>query len=443
MVKSRGQRKHGSSSGLMRAPVLAAIVVVLAAAAAAGALVAAGRSPVGAYGSSGPPTTQATHVAAVHHASPPKPLEVTSVSPKPGAAGMGFRSDVVVSFNEPLRSTSPLPRLLGAPPGAWTRTSPRTVAFHPAGNFVPYAKVAVVLPAATESAAGARLGVTKVYRFSIAGPSTLRLQQLLAELGYLPLAFVPQSGQAAAGSATAGAATVSSPATASSGLPVGPPGPSGTAAASVPPAPPTRVFEPTEARDIPLFALHGAFNWRFAHIPGSLAALWQQGVPNLITTGAVMAFESDHGLVTDGVAGPKVWDTLLQAVAGRDLDRNGYDYVYVTTSIPEYVTLWRNGAITFKTFANTGIAQAPTQLGTWPVYARYVTTTMSGTNPDGSHYSDPGIPWTSYFHGGDALHGFLRSQYGFPQSLGCVEMTFQAAGELYPFTPLGTLVTVL
>jgi lipoprotein-anchoring transpeptidase ErfK/SrfK len=91
---------------------------------------------------------------------------------------------------------------------------------------------------------------------------------------------------------------------------------------------------------------------------------------------------------------------------------------------------------------NTGIPAAPTENGTYPVYVRYVTTTMSGTNPDGSSYSDPGIPWVSYFHGGDALHGFLRSSYGSPQSLGCVEMPFTDAQSLWPHTPIGTLVTV-
>ena len=49
---------------------------------------------------------------------------------------------------------------------------------------------------------------------------------------------------------------------------------------------------------------------------------------------------------------------------------------------------------------------------------------MSGTNPDGSHYADP-VTWVSYFNGGDALHQFYRSTYGWPQSLGCVEMTVQ------------------
>ena len=67
---------------------------------------------------------------------------------------------------------------------------------------------------------------------------------------------------------------------------------------------------------------------------------------------------------------------------------------------------------------------------------------MSGTNPDGSHYSDPGIPWVSYFNGGDALHGFDRSSYGTPQSVGCVEMPPANAAVVYPLTPMGTLVTV-
>ena len=69
-------------------------------------------------------------------------------------------------------------------------------------------------------------------------------------------------------------------------------------------------------------------------------------------------------------------------------------------------------------------------------------TTMSGTEPGGQKYSDPGIPWVSYFHGGDALHGYLRAQYGYPQSLGCVEMPYSSAETVFPLTPIGTLVTI-
>ncbi len=67
---------------------------------------------------------------------------------------------------------------------------------------------------------------------------------------------------------------------------------------------------------------------------------------------------------------------------------------------------------------------------------------MRGTNPDGSKYSDPGIPWVSYFNGGDALHGFVRGGYGYPQSDGCVEMPPANAAVVYPLPPIGTLVTV-
>jgi lipoprotein-anchoring transpeptidase ErfK/SrfK len=92
---------------------------------------------------------------------------------------------------------------------------------------------------------------------------------------------------------------------------------------------------------------------------------------------------------------------------------------------------------------NTGVASVATESGTWPVYSRFTVTTMKGTNPNGTKYSDPGIPWVSYFHGGDALHGFIRSSYGFPQSDGCVEMPIAHAAIVFPLTPLGTLVTVL
>ena len=56
--------------------------------------------------------------------------------------------------------------------------------------------------------------------------------------------------------------------------------------------------------------------------------------------------------------------------------------------------------------------------------------------------SDPHIPDVSYFIGGDALHGFTRASYGSPQSLGCVEMPYSMAAQVFPYTPIGTLVDV-
>ncbi len=70
------------------------------------------------------------------------------------------------------------------------------------------------------------------------------------------------------------------------------------------------------------------------------------------------------------------------------------------------------------------------------------TGTMSGQNPDGSHYHDTGIRWISYFHRGEALHAFNRTSFGTPQSLGCVELPLASAAKVWPYTPIGTLVTI-
>ena len=120
----------------------------------------------------------------------------------------------------------------------------------------------------------------------------------------------------------------------------------------------------------------------------------------------------------------------------------GYTFVHVSEGSPETESTWHNGKTVVSGLVNTGIPAAPTATGTYPVFEHALSVTMSGTNPDGSHYSDPGVPYVSYFNGGDALHGFIRGGYGFPQSLGCVEMPYSEASSVYPYTPIGTLVDV-
>jgi lipoprotein-anchoring transpeptidase ErfK/SrfK len=104
--------------------------------------------------------------------------------------------------------------------------------------------------------------------------------------------------------------------------------------------------------------------------------------------------------------------------------------------------VWHSGKTVLTGPVNTGISSQPTASGTYPVFEHIASGTMSGSNPDGSHYDDPGIQYISYFNGGDALHAFNRAQYGSPQSLGCVEMPTGEAGSVYPYTPIGTLVHV-
>ncbi|NNN01480.1 MAG: L,D-transpeptidase [Acidimicrobiaceae bacterium] len=155
-----------------------------------------------------------------------------------------------------------------------------------------------------------------------------------------------------------------------------------------------------------------------------------------------MRFQSVNNLATTGATDPTTWRLLIAATKKHAYDPMSYNVVLVKKTLPETLKLYTNGRVAFSSLVNTGISVMPTSNGTYPVYLRYTSQTMSGTNPNGSHYSDPGIPWVSYFNGGDALHGFIRATYGWPQSLGCVEMPFANAAVLWPHTPIGTLVTV-
>jgi len=368
---------------------------------------------------------------------PPPPLTITSVSPSPGTADAAFDTSVTVDFSQPLATNSPLPTLSPAPPGNWVRTAPAAVRFVPDGYFTPYSTVQLRVPGGPggmRSRSGQGLSNTLRKNFVIEGGSELRLHQLLSELGYLPLQFVPAAPAAPAGQSAVAIAKLSPGSHHSR---------QDTTTTTTTSSLPAIDSEPSVATEIPVQALAGSLVWSFSNTPASLAELWKPGLANVITTGAVMAFESAHGLTTDGEAGPTVWSDLLQAVARRQVTTSPYDYVVVSQSSPETASVWRDGQIIFTTLVNTGIAVAPTAPGTYPVFAHYLVTTMTGKNPDGKPYKDPGIPWVSYFNGGDALHGYIRASYGFPQSLGCVEMTYADAETMFPLTPLGTLVTVL
>jgi hypothetical protein len=368
--------------------VLGAIVVVAVALAASTFMLLGAHTHASTAAASPPPTNKQG-----------KPIaeEVTAASPAPGASGVSSDSLITLWLSEPLAANSPMPTLSPPVAGTWKLSSPTTLVFQPSTSFVPGTSESVIVPSGVdglEGADGERTADKLTVGFQVAPGSTLRLQQLLAELGYLPLNFTPASS------------------------------------AQLSPL----------AEAIPQV---GTFSWRWGSPPSWFSALWSPGVSNVMTQGAIMEFENASNLTTDGIAGQEVWTDLLKAFQKHSMDPWPYDYVYVQKNPePENVTVFRNGQAVYNTLANTGIAAAPTPDGTWPVYARYTLTTMRGTNPNGTPYVDPGIPWVSYFHGGDALHGFIRASYGFPQSLGCVEMPFANAAVVFPYTPLGTLVTV-
>jgi hypothetical protein len=306
------------------------------------------------------------------------------------AAGRTLRpySELTLTFAQPISQVlgSRLPQLVPTARGRWREVDSHTLSFQPTGfGFALGGIQHVRLPG-------------QVINWKVPAGSTLRLQELLARQGYLPVRWISEGAAAPATPAEEAAAAIAPP--------------------------------------------KGSFPWRYPQVPLSLRTLWRPGHWNVVTQGAVMRFENVHGMATDGVAGPDVWRALLRDdLAGRRYQRP-YSYVFVHETVPQSASLWVAGRVILTSPGNTGIASAPTAPGTWPVFEHIAVGTMSGTNPDGSHYHDPGIRWISYFHGGDALHEFPRASFGTPQSLGCVELPEAAAAQIWPYTPIGTLVTI-
>ena len=227
--------------------------------------------------------------------------------------------------------------------------------------------------------------------------TTLRLQQLLATLDYLPLTFTP-----------ADPASVS-------------PNEAATAQVGI-----LRLAVDDDAR---------ATSWR----------LWSPGMPNTITQGAVMAFESQQHMATDGLAGP-------QGVAGPPAGGGGRLRSTATgtttgwtcpTTLPEHVNVWRDGQIAYTTRANTGIAAAPDRARDLarvrPLHLddhaghqpRRQSTTRTRASP-GSATSTAATPSTASSGPATAT----------PRASGAWSCHPPHAAVVYPYTPLGTLVTV-
>jgi hypothetical protein len=356
-------------------------------------------------------------------------LRVVSVTPAAGAQDVNGAAPIRLTLAQDVAAGNALPVISPAIPGGWHQDG-TALTFTPATGFAPRTQVTIRVPHQTWTAS-----------FTTGTYSLLRLQQVLAQLGYLPLNWAPvtdgtttdtaDTADAADAAAKDGAAT-SSPAPASSGPASPAPASSGPASSG----PASASAELSAAYAPPA----GTFTWRDGY-PSSLRGFWQPGQMNLITSGAIMAFQSDHGMNMDGQDSSSVWSALLRAEAAQDMNQHGYTYAIASQHDPETLTIWHDGREVFHSYANTGIPVSPTAVGTFPVYLRYRFQVMQGTNPDGSHYADP-VQFVSYFHLGEAVHYFPRYSYGWQQSLGCVELPLGPAAQAWPYLTYGSLVTV-
>jgi hypothetical protein len=317
---------------------------------------------------------------------------VLSVAPSDGSHDIDGADQIRVTFSSPPPPGTALPEISPSIAGTW-QWQGNSVIFTPQAGFTPSTQVTVTV---SEAVAHHRSAYKAT--FTTAAYSNLRLQQLLAQLGYLPMSWSADLG---------GTITPDNEA-------------EQVAAAYSPPT--------------------GSFTMQGGY-PSALDSFWKEGEPNLLEKGAIMGFEGDHNMPTDGVASPAVWNAVFKAAENDKRNTHGYSYAVARQSVPESLTIWHNGHVVLDSVANLGVTSDPTPNGTFPVYEKLPSQIMRGTNPSGSHYADP-VKWVSYFTGGSAVHYFARGSYGHPQSLGCVELPYAAAQQSYPYLPYGTLVTV-
>lgn len=397
----RGPRRSSRRIGWHLQPVVAvalAIGLVGAGAADASPALASGLRPASASGAG-----HARSVAGRRpHASRARrsvasPFEVLSEFPT--APGSNGASAIQVRFSGLLAPAGARPRISPAIPGRWV-VQRNVLVFRPRGAFPPGAVVTVTVPAGpggVRSIAGRQLARRVQWRFGTTSGSVLRAQQILSELGYLPIRFVAAQRR----------------------LP--------------------SMFEAEREVFVPA---PGRFVWTW-DAPSALRALWDPGQATVMVTGALMAFQSQHGLAVTGGLDPQTWSALVAASRrlGAFRDRLGYAFALVDKADPETLTVWHDNRQLLVSPANTGGSLTPTADGTFPVYERLASQVMTGVNPDGIPYADP-VAWVAYFNGGDAVHYIARAGYGFPQSLGCVELPYAEAEEVWPYLTIGSLVTV-
>lgn len=291
---------------------------------------------------------------------------------------------------------SRMPSLSPAVAGTW-KAQGDAIVFTPASTLAPCSSYTLTVWAGLDAIGEPPLMHASVERLSVACPPVAALQQALARLGYLGARFRPRYiFHERAG----------------------------------------RISRRTAAVD----AYHPP---RGALVPSpSGAPSAQPGALDATTRGALMVYQLDRGLEASGVPNSATWERLLYDLTNYRRDPRPYTWVTVSEGDPEILEVHVGSRVAVRSLTNTGVPGAETQRGIFPIYARYVTTSMTGTDPDGVHYEVAAVPWVNYFDGGDAVHGYPRASYGWPQSNGCVELPIEVARTVFGLLAVGDLVEV-
>jgi hypothetical protein len=178
------------------------------------------------------------------------------------------------------------------------------------------------------------------------------------------------------------------------------------------------------------------WQWDYPSIPEQLQKLTPTGPNSILYQAATKAFQNDTGMIA-------TYNNLSLAFVNNYKSRKPFTWILVNKSQPERIKVWQTGSYVLESNCNTGIREGLTPNGSFIIYARYRKFTMSGRWPlNDRPYYDPDVPYVNFFYRGDAIHGFPRASYGYPQSAGCVEIPISFSKQLFQFTYIGTIVTI-
>jgi lipoprotein-anchoring transpeptidase ErfK/SrfK len=108
-------------------------------------------------------------------------------------------------------------------------------------------------------------------------------------------------------------------------------------------------------------------------------------------------------------------------------------------------TLLEGDQIVASYVISSGKSDTPTPTGTYAVWLKVGSQTMTGTEVDGTPYSVPNVTWVTYFYKDYGFHTAYwldESQIGAPQSHGCINMREAESHFIYDWAPTGTKVVV-
>ena len=140
---------------------------------------------------------------------PPASSPALIASPAPGSS-LSPAASITLTFSKPVATVlgSSLPTVSPAAAGSWRQTDSHTLVYTPAGVGEPLgSSLAVTLPrsVAVTGPSGSLTAPSRELYWTVPLGSTLRLQQLLAQEGYLPVGWTARRRRSAADDRRAGA----------------------------------------------------------------------------------------------------------------------------------------------------------------------------------------------------------------------------------------------